>query len=623
MSANANSTSLKITQVQDSMIDLRAITYEAKRELAVAKSMVNERLDKLDLGLGHIINAAVNNAVRDVLSNLPEKHKCRGFREELGHPTDGQHKWTTASSSFQDVGTSKRTPRPTQSHCLVSFWFVNITIDSNSTTVQELLPSCHDDAQLLHKTATTKTRVNIRLHPWIARKGVLAFIERQQFGSTSLNSDMRLRAYSVIPATAPIAFACWAGDFVTAHSLFQSGQASVFDEVSLLNESLFDWTWRSLITNIQNVNDGKTVDLKNLDCRLQILKFFIANGIDPGEPPQQNGQCQMSRLHELLENAIASPDFLIPYLMEIIRTIITKSRETPFEARSRYQGPLMKVSSEILPELGACIQSQERWCLYDCFEKDLSIPVKRSLWTCAGSLDFPFCAYSLVRDPDAIYLRAVLHYGVFRYDLYSVCRKSLKNSRFLAENIGGCWHHAVIARVNVCLELGMDFRTPMTLYAGGVTLVEYFSYWGCVQILKSAWLDVGKSLDSFSANFEGCLVSAVARHLDDLRPVRRWRQVADHDEFYLELELRVEFESARSVFSDEGYRKYFPDDEWEVGKLMQLTNFDEIHDYWSSQLRRLHRDMESGSEFDTRTSSETRSNACLPAINGITEEFWD
>jgi hypothetical protein len=316
----------------------------------------------------------------------------------------------------------------------------------------------------------------------------------------------------------------------------------------------------------------------------------------------------MSRLQQIFECAIVGPDFLTPCLIEIIRVIIANSRQNPFEAQSRYQGPLIKLACEMRHELAACMRSQEQWCLEGCFEEDHSFPdytfpIEPGDDSTIIYLDGPFsafCVYSLVGDPDAIYLRAILHFKVTSCDLPFICLHSLANSRELTEYIGGCWDHAVKARVVACLEAGMDWidEVPLDTVADDwVTLVEFFASHGGLHILEAAWLELGNDLGSFYANFEGEIVCAIVRDLDALRPARGWRQAKGWDR------TQEIYDLSSGIFLDEGYRKFFPDDEEEIEEM--------------------------GYGFDAVTFSRRMwgylgdDSESLPVVNGLTEEFWD
>jgi hypothetical protein len=125
------------------------------------------------------------------------------------------------------------------------------------------------------------------------QKGLLATFERQHYGLSYLNSDMRLRVYSIVPYNAPIAQACRNGDFATACALFQSGQASVYDS-QVLNgryESLSDLVWDRMIEAIQHlVYDYDLLQSRRgtqcLDGPCSIFCFMVDNGLDPGEPTE-------------------------------------------------------------------------------------------------------------------------------------------------------------------------------------------------------------------------------------------------------------------------------------------------------------------------------------------------
>jgi hypothetical protein len=329
----------------------------------------------------------------------------------------------------------------------------------------------------------------------------------------------------------------------------------------------------------------------------------------------------MSRIQQIFDFAIVGPDFLTSYLVEIIRIIITRSRQNPFEAQSRYQGPLMKLACEMRPDLAACIRSQDRWCLQGCFEEDHLFPIEPSSRKhYAGGPFSAFCVYSLIGDPDATYLSAILHFNITEYYLPYICLHALINSRELTENIGGCWDCAVKTRVLACLKAGMDWNDVVSLdnvSNDWVTLVEFFASKGSLHILEAAWLELGNDLGSFYANFEGEIVCAVVRDLDALRPARQWLQAEARGR------IQEMYELSRGIFFDDAYRKFFPDDEEEIKEIG--CGFNPVT--FSCRMRGLVEDdldtnAESCAEFNNFDVSSEATES-LPAVNGLTEEFWD
>ena len=302
------------------------------------------------------------------------------------------------------------------------------------------------------------------------------------------------------------------------------------------------------------------------------------------------------RLQDIFEDAILHPEIrcTTPYIAKIIRVIIANSHQDPFEAQSRHQGPLIKLGCEAPPELAAWIISQEQWCLQGCFEEDHSFPIEPDSYWDSDRFS-SFFAYSVGYDPDAIYIRAILHFNFASFDLHYICKSSLEHSYWLTETCGGCWDHGVKARVVACSEAGMDWIGELclnTIADDRVTLVEFFAFHGSLHILEAAWLELGYDLGSFSADFEGELVCAIVQDLDALRPARKWRQTP-----------RQEIHDILTgIFLDEGYRKFFPDDEEEIEKFS--NGFDAVT--FSSRYRGYVED-----DFDN-----------LPAVNGLTEEFW-
>jgi hypothetical protein len=117
----------------------------------------------------------------------------------------------------------------------------------------------------------------------------------------------------------------------------------VFDIVEEVNESLLDHTWQWLKASMQSRFYGTPVEPRLVrDGPLERFKFLTTHGLDSGDPAlPENGECQMSRIQQILECAIADPDSITSYVVEIIRAIIINSRQNPFDTQSRYQGPLI------------------------------------------------------------------------------------------------------------------------------------------------------------------------------------------------------------------------------------------------------------------------------------------
>jgi hypothetical protein len=230
---------------------------------------------------------------------------------------------------------------------------------------------------------------------------------------------------------------------------------------------------------------------------------------------------------------------------------------------------------------------------------------------------FAFCIKSLVGDSDAIYLRAILRFKVTSYDLPSICQRSLINSRTLTKDVGGCWDRAVKARVVACLEAGMDWIDDVcleTVANDWITLVDFFASHGSLHILETAWLELGNDSASFYANFEGEIVCAIVRDLDALRPPRAWRQAKVLDQ------TQEIYDHSSSIFLDQAYRKFFPDDEEEIEKIGYGFDLDKFSlRMWGY----LEDDFESSVDGCGEFDSETEATERLPVVNGLTEEFWD
>ncbi|KAN0112249.1 hypothetical protein V8E51_005200 [Hyaloscypha variabilis] len=600
------------TQVQNSILDLKKSTSDKFEELTAMQNMLSERLDILGVVLGPMVKVAVSNTVVEVHADLEETRKYGRLDSsplnlaDPAYSTYRQQIGPSTSTGHQRPSKNTRAARQIRYERTFCLWFATITLQSRSTATQEMLSSKQNERGI-HETTSTRIRVNIRPNSWILRKGVLAFFERQ-LGGTSLGADMRLRVYRIVSCYSPIARACRSGDFATAYSLFQSGQASVFDIVEEFNESLLDHTWRWLKASIRFGFCETVVEPKVVrDGLLETFKFLTTHGLDPGDPARPDkGECQMSRIQQIFECTIADPDSLTSYVVEIIRVIIINSRQNPFDIQSRYQGPLIKLACEMRPELAACIRSQEQWCIQGCFEEDHTFHIKpgdHSMGFYFGGPMFPFWEKSLVGDPDAIYLRAILHSTVTPCYLPSICQNNLINSRTLIKDLGGCWDHAVKARVY------LD-----TVANDRATLVEFFASYGSINILEAAWLELGDDLESFYANFEGEIICAIVRDLDALRPARQWRQPKVWDR------RQDIYDHSSSVFFDQAYRKFFPDDEEEIEEIG--FGFDAVT-FYRRRRGNLEDDFEPSADDCAEFNSNIETTESLLAVNGLTEEFWD
>jgi hypothetical protein len=253
--------------------------------------------------LGPMVKFAVGNAVRAVCDDSEE---TKEYTKLYGSPSSVAERAYSApryqilpntSTGHQRPSTDMRAARHIRYEHTVSLWFATITLQSTSTIVQETLSSNQNKRQV-HETTKTRKRINIRIHSWVLMKGILASLEKQYLGGTSLGADMRLRVYTIVSGHSPIAESCRSGDFATAYSLFQSGQASLFDIVEWGNESLLDLTWRNLIGSLQRIRSYETnIKIRKRDGLLEIFKFLASHGLDPGEPALPfRGKCQMSRL---------------------------------------------------------------------------------------------------------------------------------------------------------------------------------------------------------------------------------------------------------------------------------------------------------------------------------------
>jgi hypothetical protein len=201
------------------------------------------------------------------------------------------------------------------------------------------------------------------------------------------------------------------------------------------------------------------------------------------------------------------------------------------------------------------------------------------------------------------------------------CRRAHIWSISSAEGTGKDWDSAVEARVVVCLKRGM------TLDHSNHFLFESFSHSGKTKILESAWFKVHRNLESFATFFEEYRVRGITRNLNTLRPAQRWKE--KYHTYRME-NAKYLFNSARDTALDSGYRKYFPEDEEEVEKILGYPLFGSPSDPMTddggipmlklNSVPHLH-EIDLGENLESRM--DTNSSGRFPAINSLTNAFWD
>jgi hypothetical protein len=230
---------------------------------------------------------------------------------------------------------------------------------------------------------------------------------------------------------------------------------------------------------------------------------------------------------------------------------------------------------------------------------------------------------SLILDPEALYLHRWLQYmspeerGTVLVD---ICILAERQCRRLFEDGKGSWDSSVRTRLVSCLNSGMDPTTERSIAYGfdrssesslrtvqfsnfaegpSESLIQCYLSAGKAEVLRSAMLHVGRNPDEIGTLFEEEACASIVQELDQLKPTFYLSEVQRHLRHKWSPTCPDSAERCCRYYIDlalnEGYRKFFPEEDERTMELIK-----EI-------------------ELENQEGNEE----ILPAINGLTEDFWD
>jgi hypothetical protein len=609
ISQSTTTTQKIVGQLQESSLD-------TKKAVETMNASLSDRIGLLNEGLEVILRTTVNNVRDQFIAELNSEAQAI---KSPGSPFD--HISCTGTLQFgfgsqnnkPHVATdpSRQLKRQVCYRRVYQVWFATITITSRSTSTQQHLDHSCDNRSSVHKDTSSRIIVDIRPHPWITLRGVLVFIDRQFNGTSSLNSDVRLRIYNLIPENAPIVKACETGDLASAQKLFAIGQASPYDVTIQTRgynpgyhgySTLLDLAIRSWRETVWEISESKFFDnnsdnIEVLQRKFDFFAFLVDCGLDPGE--------QMSFLpsvvSRLLKTACSSPSTITSQLGDMLRCLVIRSGSNPLAFDQKHEKSFFLASMKVVPEVSASIMGQDSWPLPEPLAEHEYNP-KGCIWYTPIIEEN---AYSLLRDPTAIYTRARLRWEAVlskkKGRMADVCFNVLDQSHNLPDHQNGAWDLAIRARLLACLEFGMSPKDTGASHKGGkLSVAQYYTIQGKKQLLESALLQVGWTPDSIYIMFDEEASALLVQVLNSFRPLHSMFAVRiflfcdtigpsrpAHPSWAASIYLKN-----RDIALNEGYRRYFPEEEEEILRVVNhLDSFLPIED--------------------------------LPAVNGITQDFWD
>jgi hypothetical protein len=352
-----------------------------------------------------------------------------------------------------------------------------------------------------------------------------------------------------------------------------------------------------------NLSDDISDGIEDLKRKFKLFAFLVDCGLDPGE--------QMAFLPanicRILSLACSSPPNISAQCADMLRCLVARSSSNPFDFSRKYVTSIVLALLDIVPEIASCITNEESWPLPELLaEQDYGNRRNGYSWS-----EYPFPeieenAYRLLHDPTAIYVRERLKWKVpgpySRPDMADACLNVLRQSQYLPDYESGAWDMAVKARLVAFLESGMSPKDITILRGMPGSVAQYYMVHGKKHLLESALLLVGWTPDSIRVTFEEEASALLVRFLDSLKPVTATSETGSDlfDEKFnpsspdQPSKAEIFYLKNRNMALNEGYRRYFPEVEEEEKILRVVNKYDRLIPIYD-----------------------------LPAVNGITQDFWD
>lgn len=169
---------------------------------------------------------------------------------------------------------------------------------------------------------------------------------------------------------------------------------------------------------------------------------------------------------------------------------------------------------------------------------------------------------------------------------------------------------AIKARLAACVEAGMNLQTagPSPYMTEAQSVAQFYMSEGKKQLLESCLVDMGWDQEAICNLFDQEASDSLALALQSLRPPFRLSQSGESlKEYYMQrddpcihnfdpaehyMAAAAKYERERVSAMNKSYRNCFPEEEGEIREL--LSKYDEYLPVKD-----------------------------LPAVNGLTEDFWD
>jgi hypothetical protein len=275
-----------------------------------------------------------------------------------------------------------------------------ITVYSTTTTFRD------QDSQTGTPTTSTVTQTHVELfpNPEFLYVGVYCSFVLQGFATFPARIEPNLRVYHIVDSSAPIIRACANGDVQTVQKLFVNEEASPFDRM-WRDTSLLDLVMFRIVLSAKG-----GLPRAQMPKLLDLFKELVDYGLDPGmvrriDNMTSDGRLPLFTLSGLINDC---PVDLQPYLIELGRTIITKSVHDPLFDSDEDMSLTYRDPIEAPPQILAILLTQE-WpiTLEEISENSIRLYFKdgqriQNNGTYQGSRIFWFSSFRVTRGIDGL-----------------------------------------------------------------------------------------------------------------------------------------------------------------------------------------------------------------------------
>lgn len=151
---------------------------------------------------------------------------------------------------------------------------------------------------------------------------------------------MCLRCYNNVPFDAPITKACRMGDLCMVRRLLAEGKATIHDMTSSSEggtmSSLLFHVWEECYYAISMVNEDTcgcrvSETVVRLSKLFRVMEYLIEAGTDLSDSTPNHGTGITSWFWRVIHILFGCHPLIIPYLEQLIRLILKRSTDDPFE----------------------------------------------------------------------------------------------------------------------------------------------------------------------------------------------------------------------------------------------------------------------------------------------------